>query len=155
MFDLRFESALRIDDMSWRHALGRITLGDFAESFEADLESWSATMYERHWTATARRLLEGADRVLFVTSYRGLGALYHFGWPAWRDGSRVILRSWLILTEELGGSFDPIEGDHHVRDRGVRRRHDDPFPEWEVELDDLRAFVERTSRPSARRESWE
>ncbi|HEX6052951.1 MAG TPA: hypothetical protein VFZ21_26975 [Gemmatimonadaceae bacterium] len=101
--------------------------------------------YERQWLGAARRLVSGADRAMFLVSYSGPQAAFHFAWPAWRDGDRVRIQNWLVLTEQLPAPFDPEQADLSVRERETVTEDGDPISEWEVRMADVRDFVKRRS----------
>jgi hypothetical protein len=85
---------------------------------------------------------------MFLASYNGPDAAFHFGWPAWRDGDRVYLQNHLILTAQLATPFDPDEADRFVRERAEVNEDGQRVSGWEVRLTDVRAFVERRSAPA-------
>jgi hypothetical protein len=145
MFDIELAADPEVDEEGWWHALGRIRLGRDEDAFEVSLEWWGPAAYERQWLAAARRLAAGATRVMFLASYNGPDAAFHFRWPAWRDGDRVCLQNHLILTAQLAAPFDPDEADRFVRERAEVDEDGHQVSEWEVCLSDVRAFVERRS----------
>lgn len=84
---------------------------------------------------------------MFLVSYNGPDAAFHFAWPAWRDGDRVHVQNWLVLTEQLPTPFNPDEADRFVGVRETTSEDGEPISEWDVSLADVRAFVERRSAP--------
>ena len=148
MFDLYFSEGPTINDEGWWHAVGTIVLGEDRDGFEVSLEWWGRAAYQRQWLEAARRLVNGTDRVMFLVSYDGPDATFHLAWPAWRDGNRVHVQNWLVLTEQLSTPFDPDAADRFVRDRQTTNEDGEPISEWDVDFEDVRAFVERRSAPS-------
>ena len=147
MFDLYFSEGPAVNGEGWWHAVATIVLGQDKDGFEVSLEWWGRAAYERQWLGAARRLVGGADRVMFLVSYDGPDAAFHLGWPAWRDGDRVRIQNWLVLTEQLPRPFDPEQADLSVRERKTVTEDGDPISEWEVRLADVHDFVERRSAP--------
>jgi hypothetical protein len=73
-------------------------------------------------------------------------AAYHMGWPAWRDGDRVLVQERLFVAEQLDGPFDPEHPEVHL---GPRREVSDEglrISQWTVTLGDVAAFVDRRRR---------
>ena len=140
MFGIRIETGPHENDEGWPYALGRIVLGEFTEPFEATLAVWTARQYEAQWRDAGLRLLGGLDAVMFVASYHGPGALYHFTWPAWRDRTEVIFQNRLVLQELLDAPFDPWRTHEFVGARQSLSEDGQPVSEWRVELEAVRQF---------------
>jgi hypothetical protein len=70
-------------------------------------------------------------------------APYHLGWPAWREGDRVLLQERLFLREQLNGAFDPDYPEVHAGPRQEISLEGERISQWEVGLRDVVAFVER------------
>ena len=85
---------------------GRIRLGEFRDEFQVPLYDWAPGDYVAQWLDAAERLVAGAPAVVFLTHMVHPTAAYHMGWPAWRDGDRVLVQERLFLAEQLGGPFD-------------------------------------------------
>lgn len=147
MFDLYFAEGPAVNDEGWWHAVGTIVLGDDRDGFEISLEWWGRAAYEQQWLGAAKRLASGADRVMFLVSYNGPDAAFHFGWPAWRAGDRVHVQNMLVLTEQLPAPFNPDEADRSVGVRETMSEDGERISEWDVSLADVRAFVDRRSAP--------
>ena len=139
-FAIRFESRPIHDPEGWTYAIGRIIVGDFHEPFEAILDYWDREAYATQWRSAARLLANGSERALFLTSYRGPGAAYHFGWPAWRQADRVILRNWFIRTEQLESSFNPDRA-HDIVGALQLDADDQPPSEWSTTLAAITEFA--------------
>ena len=127
---------------------GRITLGHFRDEFQVPLYDWAPGDYAAQWLEAGERLVEGAAAVVFLTHMVHPTAPYHMGWPAWRDGDRILVQERLFLAEQLGGPFDVEHPETHlgprqeVSDEGLR------ISQWTVTLGDVAAFVERRRRSS-------
>ena len=91
----------------------------------------------------AERLVGGDPAVVFLTHMVHPTAPYHMGWPAWREGDRVLVQERLFVAEQLGGAFDLEHPEVHL---GPRREISDEglrISQWTVSLADVAAFVER------------
>ncbi len=127
---------------------GRITLGGFRDEFQAPLFDWAPGDYTAQWLDAAERLVAGEPAAVFVTHMVHPTADYHMGWPAWRDGDRVLVQERLFLREQLDGPFD---GEHPERHLGPRQDVSDEglrISQWIVTLSDVAAFVDRRRRSS-------
>jgi hypothetical protein len=140
---LRFESGPLLDYEGWSYAVGRIFIDEFHEPFEASLDHWGPNDYAHQWSAAAKRIADGRGPALFLTSYRGPGAAYHFAWPAWREGDRIILQHRLLLTEQLTAPFDPTRPHEVVGVRNNLSEDGDPISQWEVSVAAVQEFVAR------------
>jgi CdiI N-terminal domain len=122
---------------------GRITLGGFQDEFQVPLFDWAPGDYAAQWLDAAERLVAGAPAVVFLTHMVHPTAPYHLGWPAWRDGDRVVVQERLFQADQLGGPFDADHPESHL---GPRREISDeglPISQWVVTLSDVAAFVDR------------
>ena len=118
---------------------GRIRLGDF----QVPLYDWAPGDYAAEWIEAAERLVGGDPAVVFLTHMVHPTAPYHMGWPAWREGDRVLVQERLFVAEQLGGAFDLEHPEVHL---GPRREISDEglrISQWTVSLADVAAFVER------------
>ena len=127
---------------------GRITLGHFREEFQAPLYDWAPGDYVAHWLESAKRLVVGAPVAVFLTHMMRPDADYHLGWPAWREGDRVVVQERLFLREHLKGAFDPENPEVHAGPRQVLSPEGERISQWQVELRDVAAFLERRRRPA-------
>ncbi len=127
---------------------GRIRLGAFQDEFQVPLYDWAPGDYAAQWLAAAERLVAGEPLVVFLTHMVHPTAPYHMGWPAWREGDRVVVQERLFLAEQLKEPFDPEHPEAHVgprqeiSDEGLR------ISQWTVALSDVAAFVDRARRSS-------
>jgi hypothetical protein len=127
---------------------GCLTLGHFREEFQAPLYDWAPGDYTAHWMESAERLLAGAPVAVFLTHMMGPDAAYYVGWPAWREGDRIWVQERLFLREQLNGTFDPENPEVHAGPRHEISPEGQRISQWQVELHDLAAFVERRRQPS-------
>jgi contact-dependent growth inhibition (CDI) system CdiI-like immunity protein len=122
---------------------GRITLGHFRDEFQAPLFEWAPGDYAAHWLESAERLVAGAPVAVFLTHMMRPDAPYHLGWPAWREGDRILIQERLFLLEELGGPLDPLHPEVHAGPRHEVSLEGRRISQWEVGLQDVAAFLER------------
>ena len=142
-FDIRF---IRDQDESLEEFLGpgarglrgRITLGDYAEEFVAELGTWTRADYERHWAQAARRMVEGADRTAFFVS------AFDDRWTLWREGGVVYAHEHFLTAERFPEPFDPADLYAHIQDRRT-----EGVSEWTRAFDDVAAFAARAGNPAA------
>lgn len=139
-FELRFEGRDELDFEGEPVACGRILVGDFHEPFDASLMHWTRREYEAHWRAQARRLAERGGAASFVTSYNGPGAV-HLTWPAWREGSRVVLHNQLLISDQLESPFDPAQPHLSVGPRLSVAQDGEPISEWETTVAAVAQFA--------------
>ena len=131
------------------YSWGRLTLGQFQEEFQAPLYDWAPGDYVAHWLESAQRLIRGAPVAVFLTHMMRPDAAYHLGWPAWREGDRVVVQERLFQREHLNGDFDPEFPEVHVGERQETSIEGARISQWTVGLRDIVGFVERRTRPAA------
>jgi hypothetical protein len=143
MFEIGFASSTPLlqdaGEDEWLALPGRITVGDYWESFLAPVAFWSKADYERHWLHAAKRLVDGADRTALFTS------TFQFWWVMWRVEETVFVQEQLLLTDELPEPFTPDDPYRHIRDRQHESEDGDPISEWQVVMADVRVFAARLS----------
>jgi len=122
---------------------GRITIGRFADEFQAPLFDWAPGDYAAQWIEAAERLAKGAPVAVFLTHMLHPQAPYHLGWPAWREGDRVYVQERLFVREQLGGDFDPEYPEVHAGPRQEVSAEGARVLQWEVGMRDVLAFLER------------
>ena len=125
-------------------AWGRITIGSFAETFEADLCYWSPERYRRQWAEAAARLVAGDGRAAFITSmYPPTLATFIWWWPAWREGDRVIVQNHLLVFDQLDVPFDESDPYKSLGTLSRTNEDGDRISTWETSLAEVEAFGER------------
>jgi hypothetical protein len=125
------------------YSWGRITLGRFTEEFQAPLIDWAPGDYAAQWLEAADRLAKGAPVAVFVTHMAHAQADYHLGWPAWREGDRVLVQERLFLREQLSGAFDPENPEVHAGERHELSAQGVRISQWELTVRDVIAFLDR------------
>ena len=121
---------------------GRITLGDYRETFIALIGFWSPRDYEEHWIRSVRRVVERRETSCLITSLHDPAASdMLWWWPLYVRHERVVVQNSILLLRELPRPFslrDPYASVPPYRDR-----NEDGYPisEWTLPLTDLRAFL--------------
>jgi hypothetical protein len=120
-------------------ALGEITLDDFVETSETPLTFWSADRYERQWREGIDRLLKGALRSCLITSMLdSRSEPFGVWWKFYREGDHVVVQNQLLLSEVLGGDFDPDRPYPSIPDRLQFSAEGAPVSEWVLEFSQIR-----------------
>ena len=127
-------------------ARGRIIIGDFSETFEADLSHWSPQRYRQQWAEAVSRVLSGAPAVFVTAMLPPASANFIWWWPAWREGDHVLVQSQMLLLDQLDEPFD--EADPY-KSLGVRSRMSEDgygISTWEASVAEVEAFGERLAK---------
>lgn len=123
---------------------GRIELGTFRERFMSLTTFWSADDYRAHWRAAVGYIVEtGRDACLITSLHDPAESDLLFWWPMYRIDEKVCIRSGMLLFEQLDRPFRIDDAYTFVRPREVHTTEDEPVSEWEVSIEDLRAFLDR------------
>jgi hypothetical protein len=137
-------------DPATESARGRITLGDFAEEFDADLTYWDTGDYQRSWHQ-ALTVLETDDKATscLVSSITDPATSnFIFCWPLYRDGDDVYVHNAIIFLEELTVPFDPARPWLSVQPRETVDEDGNRISEWRTDMDEIRRF--RDQEPVSR-----
>ncbi|MEV7179976.1 hypothetical protein [Kitasatospora sp. NPDC093679] len=124
------------DEEFGRYALGRIRIGDFAESFRVNLEYWSGSDYRSSWLKAIDMLeeSESSTSCLVVSLADPESSAFAFCWPLYREGEVVFVQNSMILFEELS---DPFEMDRpwlSVQPRNVVDEDGNRISEWSTSM---------------------
>ncbi|MCY0938053.1 hypothetical protein [Streptomyces sp. H34-S4] len=124
-------------------ATGRITVGDFVESFYMDLSYWSIDEYERSWRDSIQLILDGEERdsCLIVSITNPEASNFIFSWPLYRRGEDVIIQNSIIFLDELERDFDPLEPWSSVRPRLTVDEDGNSISEWRTSVSAVRDFL--------------
>jgi hypothetical protein len=124
-------------------ARGRITVGDFAEEFEASLTYWSADDYHASWQAALSVLAatESATSCLISSLTDPATSNFVFCWPLYRDGDDVYVQSSLIFLENLPGTFDAARPWLYVQPRATVDDDGNRISEWRTDMTAIRQFM--------------
>ncbi|MEU3249920.1 hypothetical protein [Streptomyces sp. NPDC006997] len=124
-------------------ATGRITVGDFAESFYMDLSYWSIEEYQRSWRDSLQVIFEGKERdsCLVASITNPEASNFIFCWPLYRRGEDVIIQNSIIFLDELERDFDPLEPWSSVRSRLTVDEDGNSISEWRTSVSAVREFL--------------
>lgn len=144
MFDIRFVMPAS-ETEGVRVQRGRITLGDFAEEFEAPLQLWSAVQYEAQWRAAAKRLVSGERGSGFVVWATDMKEPpYALWWPAWHDGDRIVMQNQLLFDKDFPHGLDLEAAYTRAHHAELWFEEDDERPStWYLDRGDFVAFLDR------------
>jgi hypothetical protein len=130
-----------------RVAVGTITVGAFAERFEAPLDYWSREAYEAHWREAVNRIVGGHKRSALITSMiEPFNATFIVWWPMWRVGPRVFFQNHLLFMDRFRGDRAFLFPYRHVRPRIDHRRGQPRPSEWSTSVTSLARFLQLPSR---------
>lgn len=94
--------------------LGRITIDDFAETFQSDFSYWSQARYESQWLK-AEELLKNGFPALFITSITNPEhADFIRTWVCYPQGNERVFQEWILFLSDLSGSFDINNPHKHI-----------------------------------------
>lgn len=125
-------------------ATGRITVGDFAESFYMDLSYWNIEEYERSWRDSLQVIFDGEERdsCLVVSITNPESSNFIFCWPLYRRGDDVIVQNSIILLNELERDFSALEPWASVRSRLTVDEDGNSISEWRTSVSAVRKYLE-------------
>jgi hypothetical protein len=122
--------------------LGKITIGDFEETFESSLNFWSKDKYEAQWHDAIIRITEGEDMSCLITSmYDPLLANFLTWWPLYREGRKIIVQNHLFFLEEAKGHFDPENPYAYVKKYEAINEDGEKISQWVTSIDEIREFL--------------
>ena len=126
-------------------AIGLIKLGEHHECFESVLVFWGTDDYKGIWDAGLRRLLGGASTSCLATSVlEPSSANFVEVWPLYREDSKVYVQNCLLFLDQLSHEFDPAAPWESVYRRSVANEDGQRISEWQVGIDDIGEFLERS-----------
>ncbi|MGP3968014.1 hypothetical protein [Streptomyces sp. 6N223] len=135
------------DATAMTEARGVIQIGNFRESFLANLIYWSADDYRRSWRESFAVLnREDPSTSCLVTSItEPETSNFIFCWPLYRIGEVVFVQNSLIFLEELEERFDAAAPWKSVSPRETTTEDGHRISEWRTTMTALRKFF--TSQP--------
>ncbi|WP_405055938.1 hypothetical protein OG474_24715 [Kribbella sp. NBC_01505] len=136
--------AIEVIDSSSIEAVGRITVGEFSETFRMSLRFWSVSDYRRSWRRGLRALVddEHGTSCLMSSITDPENSNFLMCWPLFRSGEEVWVQNSMIFPEELDDAFDPEEPWKSVGPRCVVNEDGIRISEWATEIAEVRAFLE-------------
>jgi len=137
-------------------ASGRITIGDFTETFVVPLGFWAEADYRLSWRNAFRVLNADPDAtscmMTSVTDPRASNFLVC--WPMYRAGEDVRVQNAMIFLDEAGAEdFDPAAPWRSVSPRREADEDGSKVSEWVTCMDSLREFF-RLAIHRAAKDGW-
>lgn len=121
---------------------GEIVLDQFAEHFESPLDFWTVSDYEKQWKVGVSRILDGETKSVLVTAmYPPDTANFIMWWVIYRDGSTVVFRNHMLLTDQLPQPFDVRNIYNLIPDRLPSDDTEFPVSEWSVSFASMNSFL--------------
>lgn len=122
--------------------VGRISVGDFSESFEMALGWWNADLYRASWRKALDVLEFGDDAVSCLVSFITDPSVsnFIFCWPLYRKSDTVFVQNAVLFLDELPEPFDASHPWLSVRPRAVRDEDGNRISEWTTSMVEIRRF---------------
>ena len=124
-------------------ASGRITIGDFTETFWAPLGFWGESDYRRSWRDAFEVLNADPDSMscLMTSMTDPRASNFLVCWPMYRAGEDVHVQNALIFLDEAGAEdFDLAAPWGFVGPRRETDEDGNKISEWITSMDSLREF---------------
>lgn len=121
-------------------SIGRIQIGDFAESFISPTIFWSEAQYILQWQGALHHILDGKQRARLITSILPAGSAYAMCWPLYRVKQQIYVQNHLILRYEQ--KFDPAQPHKFITPRQTTSEGHH-ISEWQTTVDELQAFLKK------------
>jgi hypothetical protein len=123
-------------------AIGRITIGDFSETFEMPLGFWAVSDYRNSWCRAFALLEEGSDSAscLMASMTAPETTNFLFCWPLYRDGETVYVQNSIIFLDEIRSEFDPGRPWLSISSRCTVDDDGNIVSEWTTPMDSIRGF---------------
>ncbi|MGW1717507.1 hypothetical protein [Streptomyces sp. NPDC002156] len=125
-------------------ATGRVTVGDFSESFPMDLSFWTVGDYYRSWERALRELetRKNSTSCLISSITDPEVANFIFCWPIYREGEDVYVQNSIIFLDDLEDRFNPQEPWRYVEARSLIDEDGNQISEWSTTISRVRRFRE-------------
>jgi hypothetical protein len=123
---------------------GRVTVGDFSESFPMDLSFWSVADYSRSWERALGELeaSENSTSCLISSMPDPETANFIFCWPIYREGEADHVQNSIIFLDGLEEEFKPQEPWRYVEARSLVDEDGNQISEWSTTISEVRRFRE-------------
>jgi hypothetical protein len=140
MFSIKFIAD--IENSRRGVARGIISIGKYQEEFESELGFWNCVDYMKHWDSSIRRLTEGAEKSVLVTSItEPLQSNFLFWWPMYRIGEFVYVQNHVLLLKELTKPFEISRLIDFVPERETTNESGESISEWSLKVSELEEFI--------------
>ena len=139
--DIKRESLRDDDDTRPDHAVGRIFIDDFVESFRIKLGYWSVDDYRRSWCAALQVLEENkhSRSCLAVSMSDPATTNFIFLWPLYREADVVYVQNSVLFLDEAK-SFNPDSPWLSVPPRERVNEDGQAISEWMTDMASIREF---------------
>lgn len=130
--------------MAQSEAVGRITVGEFTETFRMDLSFWSTNDYRRSWRNALQALEDNrtATSCLISSITDPETTNFVFCWPLYRSEEDVYVQNSVLFLDELDVRFEPEAPWHFVGPRCAIDEDGNRISEWSTGMAELRLFLE-------------
>jgi contact-dependent growth inhibition (CDI) system CdiI-like immunity protein len=144
VFDISFlGTEPELQEEEWYGLAGRVSLGDYRESFVSPLEVWSRDQYEAQWREAALRLVNGEERSAFFTS------AFQSWWAMWRRDDVIYVHEELLVPQHFatfGPAPDLTRAPYQLLGPYASVNEDgEAISEWQLSIDDIRDYLRRRS----------
>jgi hypothetical protein len=145
VFAIELQAAPRAGEGMGRaaEASGRITIGDFTETFVVPLGFWDESDYRRSWRRAFEVLDDAADSTscLMTSVTDPRESDFIVCWPMYRAGEVVYIQNAMIFLDETGAEdFDPAVPWRFVSPRQETDEDGNKVSEWITSMGSLREF---------------
>lgn len=123
-------------------ASGRITIGDFTETFRVPLGFWGESDYRRNWRQAFEVLdaNQHSTSCLMTSMTDPRNSNFLACWPMYREGEDVYIQNAIIFLDEIGEAFDPAAPWAYVQPRHGIDEDGNKISEWTTSMYSLREF---------------
>ena len=117
-------------------------------TFIASLYYWSPLQYEQQWLTALRRVVEGANRSVLITSYVEPPLVvtsddYLVWWPLYRAEDVVYVQNQMLFFKTLKAPFSIECPWEFVRDRQALNAEGVQVSEWVTNVQSIRECLNR------------
>jgi hypothetical protein len=122
-------------------ACGELVLGDYKETFYANLFQWSKEDYEAQWHNAIQTLLDGSHSALMVHFVDQEFAANFEWWKMYREDQVVYFQNQLPWYSQFNPPFHLEDLSRFVGERKTVNEDGDRYSEWTVPLVDIEDFA--------------
>ena len=118
---------------------GRISIGDFSESFHASLSYWDRDKYISQWRDGLKGLKTDGDKSILVTNmYDPKKANFVFAWVLYLIDGMIHIQNNVVFLDETDQPLDENNLQRYVPPREKYSADGEKISEWVIELDDIK-----------------
>ncbi|MGW4562288.1 hypothetical protein ACWEN3_07685 [Streptomyces sp. NPDC004561] len=125
-------------------ATGRITVGDFEESFPMDLTYWGVEQYQASWVRALRVIDREHDATscLISSITDPASSNFIFCWPLYRSAEIVYVQNSIIFLEDLTEGFSLDDPWRSIEPRSTVDEDGHDISEWQTTIHEVRQFLD-------------